>query len=163
MARALSRKKSGKRPLRGSNLLAVALIAAGASLFVDGLIKIWSGHTEPAIQPLAAGDRPVWLPHMPRRSELMRTGSTESEDDRFKPYVAPTAIAPAFQPAISINESMAFHQAETSRQRQVAGWTDSRRASTRHVDTVSRAITSDVWNIKGFPEALIRVQRYSSN
>jgi len=40
MARALSSKKSGKRPLRGSNLLAVALITAGASLFADGLIQI---------------------------------------------------------------------------------------------------------------------------
>jgi len=100
---------------------------------------------------------------MPRRSELLKTGSTAGGDDRFKPYVAPAPVAPAFQPAIGISESMTFHQTETSRQQQVAGWADAGRASARHLDTVSRAITSDIWSIKGFPEALIRVQRYSAN
>ncbi len=155
MAQAQTPGNTG-RQLHGSiNLLAIALIAAGAALFADGLVRMWSHHSAPAIP--SASDRPVWLPHMPRKSELIPTGPGRNGDDRFKPYVAPTPPAPDFQPAVGVGEVMAFHRPASGRQRQLAART------AHHMDTLSRAISSDVWRIEGFPEALLRVQRYSAN
>lgn len=162
MDRALNRTGNGAHLRRGSNLIAIALIAAGISLIVDSALKAWSDHS-PATSKSSA-NAPVWLPHMPRKSELIRRQSPDERlDTRFKPYTSPGVITPGFQPAVGIHEAVNLRRRNVTPQTHIAGFTSARESKTDELDTVSRAMDSGVWNIKGFPEALIRVQQYSAN
>ena len=158
MAQPTLKKAGGKHLRRSYNLFAIALIAAGASLFADGVFKTWSDHSFSIAQ--SAKESPVWLPHMPSKSELIKARATETMDARFKPYTPPSAIKPEFQPAVGISESVLLRKTETRRQTHVATLPAPQKTSTRGIDTVSRAIDSGVWKIRGFPEALIQVQQY---
>ncbi len=156
----ISKKKHGKRLRRSYNLLAAALIAVGAFLFADGLLQAWSGHAFSTARSTA--DAPVWLPHMPSKSELVESGATGAMDSRFQPYKPAQAIRPVFQPAVGIDESVLLRKTQAPRQTHVAALPSPRHSKARSINTVSRAIDSGVWNIKGFPEALIRVQQYAN-
>ena len=83
-------------------------------------------------------------------------------ESRFQPYKPAKAIEPVFQPAVGIDESVLLRKTRTIRQTRVATLPAPEHSAARSVKLVSRAIDSGVWNIKGFPEALIRVQQYAN-